>query len=154
MRPWNRPEHCNVAGALSWQEARQSDAPAIHYPTGLATGKVQYQSISYYALDELTDRYARGLLEFGIVRGTRTALMVPPGLPFFALFFALFKVGAIPVLIDPGIGVRPLGECLGEAEPEAFVGITRAQVARAALKWGGESITKTVTVGPVASSNA
>ena len=150
MRPWNRPDHCNVAGALSWQAARQADAPAIHYPTGLVTGRVEYRSINYYALDELTDRYARGLAEFGIARGTRTALMVPPGLPFFALFFALFKVGAIPVLIDPGIGIKPLGECLGEAEPEAFIGVTRAQVARAALGWGEDSIARTVTVGPVA----
>ena len=28
--------------------------------------------------------------------------MVPPGPEFFALTFALFKVGAVPVLIDPG----------------------------------------------------
>ena len=56
--------------------------------------------------------------------------MVPPGLEFFALFFALFKAGIVPVLIDPGIGLKPLKQCLDEAEPEAFIGITRAQLAR------------------------
>jgi acyl-CoA synthetase (AMP-forming)/AMP-acid ligase II len=148
MNPWNRPEYCNVAGALSWQAARQGDAPAIHYPTGLSSGKVQYASCSYYELDTLSDTYARGLHEYGIGRGTRTALMVPPGLDFFALFFALFKAGAVPVLIDPGIGLKPLQKCLGEAAPEAFIGVTRAQIARMLLRWAPDSIEKTVTAGP------
>ena len=42
----------------------------------------------------------------GITRGMRTVLMVPPSPDFFALTFALFKVAAVPVLIDPGMGVQ------------------------------------------------
>jgi acyl-CoA synthetase (AMP-forming)/AMP-acid ligase II len=148
MNPWNRPDYCNVAAALTWQAARQGDAPAIHYPTGLSAGRVQYASCSYYELDTLSDMYARGLHEYGIGRGMRTALMVPPGLSFFALFFALFKAGAVPVLIDPGIGLKPLRECLGEAAPEAFIGVTRAQLARMILRWAPRTIRKTVTDGP------
>ena len=49
------------------------------------------------------------------------------GLEFFALTFALFKAGAIPVLVDPGMGVHNLKECLTEAKPAAFVGVTKAQ---------------------------
>ena len=45
--------------------------------------------------------------------------MVNPSLEFFALTFALFKLGAVPVLVDPGMGVRHLGQCLAEAEPAA-----------------------------------
>ena len=56
-----------------------------------------------------SDALAHGLAAAGIARGTRTALMVPPSPDFFALTFALFKVGAVPVLIDPGMGVRNLG---------------------------------------------
>ena len=44
--------------------------------------------------------------------------MVTPGLAFFALTCAIFKVGAVPVLVDSGMGVRNLGKCLAEAEPE------------------------------------
>jgi acyl-CoA synthetase (AMP-forming)/AMP-acid ligase II len=74
--------------------------------------------------------------------------MMPPGLDFFALFFALFKAGAVPVLIDPGIGLKPLKHCLAEAAPEAFIGIARAQAARAVLRWAPGSIRKLVTAGP------
>ena len=40
----------------------------------------------------------------------RTVLMVPPSLEFYALTFALFKLGAVVVLIDPGMGVAKLLE--------------------------------------------
>ena len=36
----------------------------------------------------------------------------------------------MPVLIDPGMGIRNLGRCLAEAEPEAFIGIPRARESR------------------------
>ncbi|HTU18726.1 MAG TPA: fatty acid CoA ligase family protein, partial [Gemmataceae bacterium] len=80
-------------------------------------------------------------------RGTRTVLMVTPSLEFFALTFALFKVGSIIVLIDPGMGTKDLGVCLGEARPEAFVGIPKAHLARVLLGWGRDSVRVCVTVG-------
>jgi len=149
MNPdWNNPELCNVAGGLAWQAGHRGSATAIHYPTGLSKGQINYSACSYNDLEELSNTYARGLHEYGISRGTRTALMVPPGLDFFALFFALFKAGAVPVLIDPGIGLKPLKHCLAEAAPEAFIGVTRAQVARAVLRWAPNSIKKLITTGP------
>jgi acyl-CoA synthetase (AMP-forming)/AMP-acid ligase II len=145
---WNQGACCNVAGALAMQAVRQGGATAIHFPTGIRGGRVRYASRSYLELDELSDRYARGMLEFGIGRGTRTALMMPPGLDFLALFFALFKAGAVPVLIDPGIGLKPLKKCLAEAAPEAFIGITRAQAARATMGWARGTVKRLVTAGP------
>jgi len=128
-------ETCNIASALVNQAERQRDNVAIHYPVGKHKGRLQYASISYSALNQLSDDYAHGLIEYGIGRGTRTALMLTPGLDFFAIFFALFKAGAVPVLIDPGIGIKPLKTCLAEADPEAFIGVTKAHIARKLLGW-------------------
>ncbi len=155
MMEWSGPDFHNVAGGLAAQAREQGSAVAIHYPTGLnrfggGSGKINYSSCSYSELDEKSDSYARGLKEFGISRGTRAALMMPPGLDFFAMFFAMFKAGVVPVLIDPGIGLKPLKTCLSEAAPEAFIGVSRAQAARAILKWAPNSISKLVTSGPVA----
>ena len=58
-------------------------------------------TLTFAELDTHSGQLARGLDEIGIRRGMRTVLMVPPVLEFFALTFALFKVGAVPVLIDP-----------------------------------------------------
>lgn len=145
---WNRDDFTNVASALSWQAARQPNAAAIHYPQSRLFRKPTYQSCTYRALDDLSNAYARGLTAYGIGPGVRTALMVTPGLDFFALFFALFRAGAIPVLIDPGIGIKPLKQCLAEAAPRAFIGVTRAQVARKILGWARESVELLVTAGP------
>ncbi|MDX2416527.1 MAG: fatty acid CoA ligase family protein [Xanthomonadales bacterium] len=142
----NKTETCNIASALVRQAELQGQSTAIHYPVGKRGKRIAYESVSYSELDELSDQYARGLVEYGIGRGIRSALMLTPGLDFFAMFFALFKAGAIPVLIDPGIGIKPLKTCLAEARPEAFIGVTKAQVARSLLGWAPGA--KLVTSGP------
>jgi len=142
----NKAETCNIASALAMQAERQGARAAIYYPLAKHGKRLKYRSVSYAALNELSDDYARGLIEYGIGRGIRTALMLTPGLDFFAMFFALFKAGAVPVLIDPGIGIKPLKTCLQEARPEAFIGVTKAQVARRVLGWAPG--VKLVTAGP------
>jgi acyl-CoA synthetase (AMP-forming)/AMP-acid ligase II len=145
---WNRDEHANVASALSWQARRQPNVTAIHYPVKGAFKKSGYTSCTYQELDELSNSYARGLTAYGIGPGTRTALMLSPGLDFFAMFFALFKAGAVPVLIDPGIGMPAIKQCLAEAAPKAFIGVTKAHFARKILGWARQSCELLVTAGP------
>lgn len=109
--------------------------------------KIQYEEITFSELDSRSNQAANGLENFGIRKGVRTVLMVPPGVDFFVCTFALFKIGAIPILVDPGMGIKNLKKCLAEAEPTAFVGVTKAQVARLVLGWGKPTIDKVVTVG-------
>ncbi len=113
-----------------------------------ASGDASYSTLTFRELDQLSDRAAAGLRAAGIDRGMRTVLMVKPSPEFFVLTFALFKVGAVIVMIDPGIGRKNLGVCLREAEPEAFVGITVAHVARIILGWGRATLQNFITVGP------
>ncbi len=74
--------------------------------------------------------------------------MVPPGLDLFVLAFGLFRAGAVPVLVDPGIGLHHLKACLGNARPEAFIGVPKAHAARVILGWARETVRTKVTVGP------
>ncbi|MDT8318979.1 MAG: fatty acid CoA ligase family protein [Xanthomonadales bacterium] len=147
-KTWDRDDFSNVAGALGWQAQQQPAAVAIHYPVHGAFRTPRYASCSYLELNELSDCYARGLHEYGIVPGTRTALMLTPGVSFFAMFFALFKAGAVPVLVDPGIGRGALKQCLAEAAPQAFIGVTKAQFARRVLGWAKKSCELLITDGP------
>jgi acyl-CoA synthetase (AMP-forming)/AMP-acid ligase II len=104
------------------------------------------EPVTFRALAALTDRYAHGLAEAGITRGMRVALMVTVGVDLFAVTFALFKIGAVPVLVDPGMGIPNLKTCLDEAQVEAFVGVPKAHVARMLFKWAPEAKIA-VTVG-------
>ena len=139
----------NIAAYLPAMAQRRPLAPAIYFPQGKdRRGRVAYTHYTFAQLDRESNRIARGLEGVGIRRGTRTVLMAPPSLDFFALTFALFKVGAIPVLVDPGMGVKNLKACLAEAEPEAFIGIPKAHIARLLLGWGKATISTLLTVGP------
>lgn len=62
----------------------------------------------------------------GIQRGTRVLLMARPGVELIACVFALFKLGAPPVVIDPGMGLKGFLRCVAHARPEALVGIPLA----------------------------
>ena len=106
------------------------------------------QQYSFQQLDEVSDIISKGLQEIGISKGVHTSLMVTPGLDFFALVFALFKVGAVIIAIDPGIGTKQLRKCLAEAEPEVFIGIKKAHFARKILGWAKKPIRINIIVDP------
>ncbi len=94
-----------------------------------------FRTLTYAALDRRVDRVAAGLLHAGLRPGMRTALLVPPTPDFFALAFALLRLKAVPVLVDPGIGRDAVKGCLAEAAPEAFIGVAKAHLARRVLGW-------------------
>ena len=140
---------CNIAARLPELARERPDQIAIRCPGrpgpgGMARYDVQ---LSYAQLDARSDAIAAGLVASGIGRGVRTVVMVRPSPEFFLLMFALFKLGAVPVLVDPGIDKRALKQCLDEAQPQAFIGIPLAHVARKLLRWAASARTL-VTVGP------
>ncbi|HJR74326.1 MAG TPA: fatty acid CoA ligase family protein [Luteimonas sp.] len=125
-------EACNIAAALPRLARERPDQVAMRCP---GRGGRYDVALTYAQLDARSDAIAAGLAKRGIVRGTRTVLMVRPTPEFFLLMFALFKAGAVPVLVDPGIDKRALKQCLDEARPEAFIGIPLAHFARTLLGW-------------------
>lgn len=142
------PAFVNISSCLTDMAGRQPHSLAIIFPEGRdRSGRVSYTHYTFSQLDHESDLIASGLEHAGVIRGTRTALMVTPSLEFFALTFALFKAGAVPVLIDLGIGARNIGNCLLEAQPEAFIGIPKAHLARVLLGWGKKTVRINITVG-------
>lgn len=138
----------NIAGHLPEMARRQPDAPAIFCPAGRdQQGLTVYVRRTFRELDRESNRIALALEAIGIRRGVRCVLMVTPGLDFFALTFALFKIGAVPILVDPGMGMKNLRTCLEEARPEAFIGIPKAHLARLLFGWGKGSLRVLVTIG-------
>ena len=125
-------EPCNIAAALPRLARERPEQVAMRCPGRSGAYDV---ALTYAQLDARSDAIAAGLAKRGIVRGTRVVVMVRPTPEFFLVMFALFKAGAVPVLVDPGIDKRALKQCLGEAAPEAFIGIPLAMLAKALLGW-------------------
>lgn len=129
----------NIARPLTEMAALQPETAAIIFPE-------QKRTLTFSELDRWSNSLAAGFEKAGIGRGVRTALLVPPSPELFAITFALFKCGAVPVFIDPGIGARNMKGCLAEAAPEGFIGIPKAHLARRLLGWGKPSLRTLVTV--------
>lgn len=140
---------CNIAAVLPRIAAERPGQPAMRCPGSRGSdGQARYDVVlTYGELDQRSDAIAAGLEAYGIRRGMRTVVMVRPSPEFFLLMFALFKLGAVPVLVDPGIDRAALKQCLDEAAPEAFIGIPLAQFGRRLFGWGQKSLRRVVTVG-------
>ena len=143
MTAHTQPDFVNVAGYLPYMAELQPDSPAV-----IVQKNLSYDEISFGMLNELSDRIAANLILVGVARNVRTVLMVKPSFEFFALTFALFKIGAVPVLIDPGMGTKNLKDCIAQANPKAFIGITKANIARVLFGWARQSLEIKINVGP------
>jgi acyl-CoA synthetase (AMP-forming)/AMP-acid ligase II len=145
----DRPQRVNIADHLSRLAGAQPHRRAVVSPCGRdKAGRVAYSHLTFSQLENETNRLAHGLTEIGIRRGTRTILMVRPSLDFFILVFALFKIGAVPVVVDPGMGVRRMVMCLKSTRPVAFIGIPAAHLVRTVFRRHFHSVKTWVTVGP------
>ena len=132
---------------------------AISTPTALAVavqksqyGKLHYQEIDFLTLHQRSDDIAFALNAYGLKSGMKAVLMVTPSIDFFLLTFALFKAGIIPILVDPGMGIKNLKQCFTESAPDAFIGIPKAHIARILFGWGKATVKKLLTVTAAGSS--
>lgn len=137
-----QPETCNIAAALPRLARERPEQVAMRCPG--RNGRYEV-ALTYAQLDARSDAIAAGLAKRGISRGTRTVVMVRPTPEFFLLMFALFKAGAVPVLVDPGIDRRALKQCLDEAKPEAFIGVPLAMLAKTLLRWAASARVRVTT---------
>ena len=121
----------NVADELSRVAVEMPGAVAVAVAGGRgAAGRSAYRRVTFAELDADATRLAHGLVEMGVTPGTRLVLLVPVGIEFVTLVFALLRSGAVGVLIDPGMGRRHFVECLASVEPDGFVAIGRGHLLR------------------------
>ncbi len=122
-------------------------AEKLEEKTGLieaATGK----KLSFRELENYSDAFASMLRSSGVNHGDRVMLMVKPSADFICLTFALFKVGAVTILIDPGMGYKNLLRCIDKVKPDIFIGIPKACLFKRVFSKHFSSIKKTFCVGP------
>jgi olefin beta-lactone synthetase len=138
----------NIAQTLEEIAQRRPFQRGIVFPAGRdEKGRAKHIQFSFQQLNDLCDSYAHGLAEYGLSRGDRTLMMVRPGVELIALAFALSKVGAVPVLIDPGMGRKAFLQCVAETEPVAFIGIPLAHGMRLLFPKAFRTVKYYITVG-------
>jgi acyl-CoA synthetase (AMP-forming)/AMP-acid ligase II len=108
---------------------RQPAHAALKVPLGrTSSGQIKYLTLSFAELDAEVDAWCDRLTSAGVRQGDRTLVMVKQGLPLIASVFALFKLAAVPVVIDPGMGLKNFLSCVERSRPRALLGIPLAQL--------------------------
>lgn len=141
-----KPNDANLCRHLKQAASHIPQHLAVAVQQGKSLASLTYQELDFISLDKQSDAIAFALNAHGLRRGMKAVLMVTPSLDFFALTFALFKAGIIPVLVDPGMGINNLKQCFIEAAPDAFIGIPKAHIARRLLGWGQGSVKHLINV--------
>ena len=93
-------------------------------------GAPKYDAIDFAALSARIHAYEHGLASAGLRAAERVIMLVSPGADFLALSYAVMGRGAVPVFIDPGMGVDAVLACMKEAEPSGFIGVPKAHLLR------------------------
>ncbi len=122
-------DSANIARHLPLMASQRPTAPALKIPRGRSkSGEIDYLVLSFSELDLEVAAWSARFRSRGIAAGDRALLMVPQGLPLIAAAFALFSVGAVPVVIDPGMGLKNFLACVERSRPKALIGIPLARV--------------------------
>ena len=83
---------------------------------------------------------AAGLAAHGVRPGERVALLVPPGIDLTVAVYACWRLGAVIVVADAGLGLPGMGRALRGAGPAHVVGIAKGLAAIAAMGVPGRRI--------------
>jgi olefin beta-lactone synthetase len=112
----------NISQRFEQQALKHPQKPAlILSKRSLFSKNYTYQSLSFHQVFERIKAITQGLRSLGLKRGERVVLFVKPG-PYLApLTFALFRLGLVPVFIDPGMGKTNLLRCLEKARPTVMI---------------------------------
>ncbi len=118
----------NIVRFFETQLRERAQADALRVPRLGADRGLSYESVSYAQLGQWVDGAARLLREKGFGQGDRVLVMARPGTELITVVYALFKLGAVPVVIDPGMGLRSFLRCVKRTRPKGLVGIALACV--------------------------
>lgn len=103
----------NVASHVRRHASERPDQHAIRYPAkGYRDDAPVWDHLTYAEFDARSDAYAHGFVEAGVRPGDKVLMLMKPQMDLWVVLFALFKIGAAPVILDPGMGRKRLLECI------------------------------------------
>ncbi|HIQ29150.1 MAG TPA: long-chain fatty acid--CoA ligase [Candidatus Caldiarchaeum subterraneum] len=125
--PWVRywpadvPIHVDYPVVTLYDRLRES---ARKYPNQVALW-YEGRELTYADLDSLTDRFAAGLQELGIIKGDRVALYLPNSPHFVVALYGIFKAGAVAIPCNPAYKEEELHHLLKDSGAKILVTVDK-----------------------------
>jgi fatty-acyl-CoA synthase len=119
-----------------WVRALEATAPIAANPQRLLPGVIEEQAqtrrdapalisagerLTYGALTERSNRYARWALDQALAAGETVGLMMPNRPEYMAIWLGLTSVGVVVALINTQLRGPSLAHCIGVAAPKHFI---------------------------------
>ena len=114
----------NVANHLFRLDSGILDKPGVIVARWDDEGKLLEEEVLTFAkLQEQVLKCMVYLHKRGLKKGDRVLLMVRMGLELIVICFALFRLGMVPIVIDPGMGLGKFRRAVKHSKPDVLVGI-------------------------------
>jgi long-chain acyl-CoA synthetase len=93
---------------------------ATAYPGKMALSFQGYR-VSFAGLNEMVDRFATCLTDFGVRKGDSVAILLPNMIPCVAAYYASMRIGAITVMNNPLYSDRELLHQFNDSEAKVLI---------------------------------
>ena len=127
----------NLGDYIKELAVQKPEESAIIYPV----------RVSYTDMNTRIDRLCHGLSQVGIKKGSKIIVLTTTDSNFYTLVSSLLRIGAIPVLIDPGVGTRVMKKSLAGVNADGFIGMPKAHLLRILFHKSFSAIPIIITVG-------
>jgi fatty-acyl-CoA synthase len=131
-----RPEHGNDSAAKAWVRALELTTSIARRPDRLLTTVIEeraaqlgeapallseHECLSYRALVERSNRYARWALDQGLAKGDTVCLMMPNRPEYMAIWLGITQIGGVVALVNTNLAGPSLAHCINIVEPKHVI---------------------------------
>lgn len=119
----------NYEGLEGWERISLGEwlySCAVRYGEKIAVVDSETE-LTYNELDDRVNKLASALYKIGIARGDKVIIQLPNRVSFVICFFAVIRVGAVPILALPAHREAELEGIIKVAEPKAYIVAERYQ---------------------------
>ncbi|MEE8432642.1 MAG: long-chain fatty acid--CoA ligase [Candidatus Desulfatibia sp.] len=122
-KPWLASYEKGVPQKVDYEEIALPailERSADQFPEKMAV-LFQGYKITYRQLNDMVNRFAACLHEFGIKKGDSVAILLPNLIPCVAAYYAILKLGAIAVMNNPLYSDRELEHQFNDSASKALI---------------------------------
>lgn len=83
--------------------------------------RLDERTLTYAEVDEIAGRYAASLADRGVGKGDRVLIVAPDGPDYVGALFGVFRLGAVVVMLNPGLTSDAMAAIISGCRPEAAV---------------------------------
>ena len=123
QKPWLRHYEADVPEHIQYETICIPDClkrSAERFPNKMALSFQGYE-VSFSKLNEMVDRFATCLTDFGVAKGDSVAILLPNIIPCVAAYYAILRIGAIAVMNNPLYSDRELDHQFNDAGAKVLI---------------------------------